>query len=505
MIRFILRRLVVSVFILLAALFVVYNLTAISKDPLADLAESTAPNKQQLIQARTEQFNLDVAPPLRFFLWLGGVLRGNLGLTYAGQSVNDILGPAVSQTLLLVTGATVLAIIVGVAVGIATALRQYSGFDYTVTFLAFLTYSLPIFFVAVLLKQYLAIGFNDFLADPHIPITALILIGVVMGFIFQAVVGGPPRQRLYVFGGVAVGTAVLLWVLDLVDWFRNPGFGIPLLIVFGALIVLLVAALTVGLHRRRNLIITGGVALLGAVLWLPLQYLYTNDIGWWILPATVIVFGLIGYFGGRFFGGNDRRVIASNGAWVGVLVALLLLLDRVLQDWNQYYVATGGRPIATVGAVNPQFAGIDSVWITLLDTFSHLLLPTIAIMLISVASYSRYARSSLLEIMNQDYIRTARAKGLPERTVITRHAIRNAMIPVTTVVAADVGAIISGAIVTEQIFGWKAMGSLFSESLNHVDLNPLMAYILVTAALTVIFNLIADILYSVLDPRIRLN
>ena len=506
MIRFILRRLLVSVFILLAALFVVYNLVAISKDPLQDLAESTAPNKAQLMQARSDLLQLDVPPPARFFLWLSRLLfTGDWGVNIANQNVGGIIGPAVQQTLVLVTGATVLAIIIGVAVGVATALRQYSGFDYSVTFLSFLLYSLPIFFVAVLLKQYVAIGFNDFLADPHIPLGALALIGVVLGFIFQAIIGGTVRQRLLTFGGVAVGSAAVLWLMEQTDWFRDPGLGIPLMLVLGAIVVAVVASLSVGLRHRRNLLITGGVAVLGAALWYPLQFVLTNRIGWWIIPVIIVALAAIGWGAGRLLGGNDRRILAGNGMWVGLFVGLLLILDRILQVWNPYYEATNGRPIATVGSVNPVFANADSVWISLLDLFTHLLLPTISIMLISIAGYSRYARGSLLEIMNQDYIRTARAKGLPERSVVMRHAMRNAMIPVTTIVAADVGAIVSGAIITEQIFGWVAMGSLFSHSLATVDLNPLMAYMVVTASLVVIFNLIADILYSVLDPRIRLN
>ena len=505
MIRFIARRLLVSVFILLAALFVVYNLVAISKDPLQDLVESTAPNKAQLIAARSELLELDVPPPVRFFLWLGRVLTGNWGVNIAHQQVADLIGPAVQQTLLLVTGATVIAIVIGIAVGVATALRQYSGFDYTVTFLAFLTYSLPIFFVAVLLKQYVGIGFNDFLADPHLPIQTLVVIGLIVGFIAQAVVGGTLKQRGLVFAGFGVATAAVLAIMDATEWFIYPGLGIPLLIVFGLMIVAIVASLSVGLRHRRNLIVTGAVALLGAALWYPLQFLLTNTIGWWVIPVVIGGLAVIGYVAGRLFGGVDNRVIATNGAWVGLLTGALLILDRVMQVWTQYYQATGGRPIATVGSANPVFAKNTSIWINLLDTSTHLILPTVAIMLISIAAYSRYSRSSLLEIMNQDYIRTARAKGLPERTVVMRHAMRNAMIPVTTIVAADVGAIVSGAIVTEQIFGWKAMGSLFQDSLAHVDLNPLMAYMVVTSALVVIFNLIADILYSVLDPRIRLN
>lgn len=524
MLRFTLRRLFVSIFILLGALFIVYNLVAISKDPLADILESTAPNKEQLIAARVELLQLDVPAPARFFLWLGGILGffiptfddpnglfgflGNnfsMGVNIVGQDVGPLIASAVGQTLQLVTAATLIAVVIGVAVGVTTALRQYSGYDYTVTFLSFLTYSLPIFFVAVLLKQYMAIGFNDFLQDPEIPIPLLLLIGVIMGFIFMSIIGGPAKTRAIVFGAGAVGTIAILFGMELLDWFRNPGLGTVLIIVLGLATVLLTAALTVGLSHRRNLIVTGTVAVVGGALWYPLQFAMTNEIGAWFPIALIVVFTVIAWFVGKYFGGLDKRNVASNAAIVGFVVSLLLVIDRVMQTWSGYYDQTGGRPIATVGASSPQLGSDPSIWLQMLDGFTHLLLPTIAIMVISIASYSRYSRSSLLEIMNQDYVRTARAKGLPERTVVMRHALRNSLIPITTIVAADVGAIISGAIVTEQIFGWRAMGSIFSESLRNVDLNPLMGYILVTAALTVIFNLIADILYSVLDPRIRLS
>lgn len=524
MLRFIARRLIVSIFILLGALFIVYNLTAISKNPLEDLLESTAPNKQELIAARTQLLDLDVPPPARFFLWLTGILgifiprfddpnglfgflgsHISWGVNMNNQDVGPILGNAVGQTLQLVTAATVLAIIIGVAIGITTALRQYSGYDYTVTFLAFLTYSLPIFFIAVLLKQYVAIGFNDFLSKPEIPIPVLLLIGVLSGFIFMSIAGGPLKTRLLTFAGFGLGTIAILALMQAFDWFRHPGLGTALIIVIGLIVALVTAALTVGLRHRRNLIITCAIAVVGGALWLPMQYLMTNTVGAWFPWVLLIGFTLIGWATGRLLGGTDARTIATNGAIVGFSVAVLLIVDRVMQVFNGYYQQTGGRPISTVGAQSPQVGANASIWLQMLDGFSHLLLPTISIMLISIASYSRYTRSSLLEVMNQDYIRTARAKGLPERTVVMRHALRNALIPVTTIVAADVGAIIGGAIVTEEIFAWRAMGTLFSESLGHVDLNPLMGYILVTAAITVLFNLVADILYSILDPRIRLG
>ena len=126
-------------------------------------------------------------------------------------------------------------------------------------------------------------------------------------------------------------------------------------------------------------------------------------------------------------------------------------------------------------------------------------------MLISFAGYTRYARGGMLETLNQDYIRTARAKGLPERTVIVRHAFRNSLIPITTIVAADVGALIGGAIITERIFAFSGMGALFNSGLNNSDPNPVMAYFVVIAIFAITFNFLADLAYSALDPRVRVK
>ena len=160
-----------------------------------------------------------------------------------------------------------------------------------------------------------------------------------------------------------------------------------------------------------------------------------------------------------------------------------------------------GRPISTIGAETPNYDG--TFWQDFLDKGTQLLLPTILLTLISVASYSRYTRSSMLEVLEQDYVRTARSKGLSERTVITKHAFRNALIPITTIVAFDFAGLIGGAIITEQVFGWKGMGELFQTGLMQVDPNPVMAFFLVTGGAAVLMNLVADIMYGVLDPRIR--
>jgi len=123
--------------------------------------------------------------------------------------------------------------------------------------------------------------------------------------------------------------------------------------------------------------------------------------------------------------------------------------------------------------------------------------------IISFALYSRYMRASMLDVINTDYVRTARAKGLPEWRVIMRHVFRNALIPLTTVSALNFGAVLGGAIVTETVFSLDGFGFYFVNKLQQEDVYAVMAYLMVTAVIIVIFNLVADILYGFLDPRIR--
>jgi peptide/nickel transport system permease protein len=111
----------------------------------------------------------------------------------------------------------------------------------------------------------------------------------------------------------------------------------------------------------------------------------------------------------------------------------------------------------------------------------------------------------MLEVLHSDYVRTARAKGLPERTVTMKHALRNALIPLVTVTALNIGAVLGGVVITETIFAWPGMGKLFIDSLNRGELYTLMAWLMVTAIIVIVFNLIADVLYAVLDPRIRFD
>ncbi len=487
-----------------------YILVALSGDPLEDLRTSTAPNKQQLIEARTALLHLDVPPYLRYFIWLGGIFGltgkgfGDLGVTVQNQPVNVLLAQAAGSTLQLVTIATVIAIILGLTVGITTALRQYSGYDYGITFLSFLFFSLPIFWVAVLLKQYVAIGFNDFLGDPVIVWWIIPILAVIAGLIWMSILPGKGKQKAITFGVAALATAALITYMKLSDWFTYPHIGWVGIVLTLAGIAFGVTAISTGLKNRRALYASLVVAGIGVASYWPFLN-YTTGLPFWGWVGLGVVAVAVSFGVGWFMGGDDRLPVARTAAIVGFLSASIVSLDRFMQVWDDY-TSSGrikGRPIATIGSGTPGLEG--SLWVHGIDLFTHLLLPTLALILISFASYTRYSRASLLEVMNQDYIRTARAKGLTERTVVVRHAFRNALIPIATIVAFDIGGIIGGAVITERVFGWTGMGALFQNGLDHVDPNPVMAFFLVTGGLAILFNLIADLVYAGLDPRIRVS
>lgn len=140
-----------------------------------------------------------------------------------------------------------------------------------------------------------------------------------------------------------------------------------------------------------------------------------------------------------------------------------------------------------------------------IDHLKHLVLPVVTITLISIATWSRYLRSSMIDVLNQDYLRTARAKGLSERRVIYRHAMRNAMIPLITIMAIDAASLFQGAIVTESVFAWPGIGSTLITAVKDQNIPVAMAIVMIGAVMVVLFNLIADIAYSIADPRIRLS
>jgi peptide/nickel transport system permease protein len=506
---FVVRRVIVSFFVLLVASFLVYVLVASSGNPLGYLANDQSNNKAQKIAEVIERLHLDESVPRRYLGWLGGVARCavpggecDLGMTKNGQQVSDLLGQAVGTTLRLVLAATILAIVIGITIGIVSALRQYSGFDYTITFSAFLFFSLPLFWVAVLLKQYVAIRFNTWLYEPVIGWTSIVVLSALSALTWQAIVAGNRRRRLLVAGVAFAVTAVILYSISVSQWFAQPALGLGAVSLLSLGSALAVTQLTSGLQRRKVLdatIVTAVVGVISSFVVRPLL----EDPTWWVIFLLLLVAIAVGLGIGYLMGGLDRRQAAAASALTAVLTGLWIFVDHALNAVPEYSNQVSGRLIPTIGSNTPDLQG--DFWVRFVDSAAHLILPTLAIMLISLASYSRYSRASMLETMNQDYVRTARSKGLTERTVIMRHAFRNALIPVTTIMALDFGAVLAGAVVTETVFGWQGMGRLFVTSLQNVDPNPVMGYFVVTAVAIVIFNMVADIVYAYLDPRIRLS
>jgi peptide/nickel transport system permease protein len=166
----------------------------------------------------------------------------------------------------------------------------------------------------------------------------------------------------------------------------------------------------------------------------------------------------------------------------------------------QIYERTGHRlfPIANLSDVNAG-SGL-SFWV---DRAHHLVLPVLVLTVAGIAGYSRYMRAAMLEVINSDYVRTARAKGLGERRVTMKHALRNALIPLVTLVALDFGTILGGAVVTETVFSLDGMGLYFITALFSNDPYPVMAWLMITATMIIVFNIVADIVYGLLDPRVR--
>lgn len=507
MLRFIARRLVIALGLLLVLSVLVYWLLTLALDPLDDLRANPALNRDQLIEIRVRQLNLDQPWYTRYWDWLTSFVSGDLGSAWrTGQRVNDLLGGAIATSVQLVFAATCIALLVGVTIGLVSALRQYTTFDYAITFVSFVLFALPVFWVAVLLKQFLAIGVNDYLNDPGMNWPAVIIVSVVGGLFWAGAIATELRRQLIVFGIAFVVTLGVLSYALLSGWVLDPQLGVIGVAVIGFGASVAITVIFAGLSNKRALYAALTTAAVGVVSWFALQWLFfyvpMNEL--WMMGLLLFAIGC-GCLIGWLFGGPDRVVSMRGAAIVAVIMSMAIYMDRVLQGWDIYMGASiiNGRPIATIGAATPNLGG--DFWITQLDKWTHLALPTIALVLISFAGYTRYQRGSMLEVMNQDYIRTARAKGLSERVVITRHALRNALLPLASIVPVDFITMIGGAVITETIFNWSGMGRLFITSLGGSEIDPIMAYIMITGALAMIANLVADFVYGLLDPRIRVN
>jgi peptide/nickel transport system permease protein len=221
------------------------------------------------------------------------------------------------------------------------------------------------------------------------------------------------------------------------------------------------------------------------------------------LPATLLLMGA------------STVISVGVGVWIGVMGAI-----RRYSAFD--YLATVGAMIALsiptfwfglvviyafsvnlgiLPAGNMYAVGNGSFW----DYVHHLIAPSLVLGLVTVAQWSRYVRSSMLEVITQDYIRTARAKGASERIVLFRHAMRNALLPIITIAGLQLPTLLSGALVTETVFTWPGMGRLFLDSLNYRDYPVVMGILIFSSILVLLSNLLADLLYAVADPRVRLS
>jgi peptide/nickel transport system permease protein len=188
--------------------------------------------------------------------------------------------------------------------------------------------------------------------------------------------------------------------------------------------------------------------------------------------------------------------ILSTLALVGISVPVFWVALLLLQVFS---IRLNWLPAVGMHSVREQYQGWDAT----VDVIRHMILPATVLSLAQTASWSRYQRSALLEVLGQDYIRTARAKGLREMHVIGLHALRNALIPTVTLIGLSVPTIVTGAFITETIFGWPGMGRLGVESINGRDYPIIMAVTMLSSLLIILGNLLADVAYAWVDPRIR--
>jgi peptide/nickel transport system permease protein len=191
--------------------------------------------------------------------------------------------------------------------------------------------------------------------------------------------------------------------------------------------------------------------------------------------------------------------IVTTFSFIGYSMPIFFLALSAMYIFAVNFKRWGLPYLPTVGMFDPQVGETPG------QVALHLILPVMAISINSFSAYSRYIRSTMLETMGQDYIRTARAKGLPRREVVFIHALKNASLPIVTVVGLDLPFLLGGALVTERIFAWPGMGRLFLDHVSRGDTPVVMGIMMLIAVAVVVFQILTDVVYAWLDPRIRYN
>ena len=235
--------------------------------------------------------------------------------------------------------------------------------------------------------------------------------------------------------------------------------------------------------------------MVGRALWPSLQLLFWATIVSVTVALLLSVYSAVKQYsvGDYVFTGLAYIGIAMPIFWFALMAIGFLVTAPVV--WFHL-----DEPIFySIGLHSEGVSGIN------LDYFRHLALPVLTLTITSVAAWSRFGRASMLEVLHADYVRAARAKGVPRRKVVFKHALRNALIPFVTVTVLDTAALIGGVIITEQIFSISGMGQAFLDALSAGDAPFLLAWFVISAVAVIAFNLLADVIYVILDPRIRLT
>ena len=303
-------------------------------------------------------------------------------------------------------------------------------------------------------------------------VLVLFAISIIVFVIFNVIPSGDPAQRM---GGRNATPQLIAQINH--DW----GFDKSLPVQYVDMMKQIFSGTLVSYQDQTNVVdrireglpITLSLAIGAAVLWM----------------AIAMAFGYLSAVRAGAFTDRALTILALVGISMPVFWLGAILLYYFTFKWQIF--PTGGYVKFT-----------QDPW----GWFTHLLLPWITLAVLFIGFYSRLLRSNMLDVMNEDYVRTARAKGLSERQVRLRHVLRNSMIPIITLFGLDFGAVIGGgAIITESIFSLNGVGQYAADSIGHLDLPPIMAVTLFGAFFIVLFNTIVDIAYAWLDPRIRLG
>ncbi len=237
-------------------------------------------------------------------------------------------------------------------------------------------------------------------------------------------------------------------------------------------------------------------------------------------PATIelaaaamifaVAFGLpLGFFAAKGYGRTfDQLTLVGSLLGISIPIFFLAIILKYLFAVRWHLLPSVGRIDVTLNVRHPtNFYVLDAIitgdWSTLWDVLKHLVLPAIALGSIPLAVITRITRAAVLDVQNEDYVRTARAKGLPPQTVDRRHILRNALLPVSTIIGLQTGLLLSGAVLTETVFAWPGMGSWLRDAIFNRDYPVLQGGILFLALVFVFVNLIVDISYAIINPRIR--